>query len=198
MHNTLALSIWPNESDNKILRNITLAVAGSALLAISAKISLPFYPVPMTLQTLVVLALGMIYGWKLGGATILLYLAEGAFGMPVFSGTPEKGMGLVYMMGGTGGYLFGFFLAATLTGYLAERGWDRNTVTTAFAMLFGNIMIYIPGLLWLGTLYGWDKPIFEWGLIPFIFADIVKLVIAAAVMPMCWRAVNKSTKRMPD
>lgn len=197
MHNTLALTIWPYETDKKLLRNTILAVAGTLLLTLSAKVSIPFYPVPMTMQTLVVLALGMAYGWKLGAATMLLYLAEGAVGLPVFSGTPDKGIGLVYMMGGTGGYLVGFILAASLTGYLAEHGWDRNIVTTALAMLLGNLLIYIPGLLWLGSLYGWDKPILAWGLTPFLFGDLVKLVLAAVAMPLCWRIVRKRAKA-PD
>lgn len=194
MHNTLALTIWPYETDNKLLRNTILAVAGTLLLTLSAKVSIPFFPVPMTMQTLVVLALGMAYGWKLGAATMLLYLAEGAVGLPVFSGTPDKGISLVYMMGGTGGYLVGFILAASLTGYLAEHGWDRNIVTTALAMLLGNLLIYIPGLLWLGSLYGWDKPILAWGLTPFLFGDLVKVVLAAVAMPLCWRVVRKRAK----
>jgi len=194
MHSTLALTIWPYETDNKLLRNTILAVAGTLLLTLSAKVSIPFFPVPMTMQTLVVLALGMAYGWKLGAATMLLYLAEGAVGLPVFSGTPDKGIGLVYMMGGTGGYLVGFILAASLTGYLAEHGWDRNIVTTALAMLLGNLLIYIPGLLWLGSLYGWDKPILAWGLTPFLFGDLVKVVLAAVAMPLCWRVVRKRAK----
>jgi len=194
MYNTLALTIWPYEADKKLLRNVMLAVVGTLLLTLSAKVSIPFYPVPMTMQTLVVLALGMACGWKLGAATIVLYLAEGAVGLPVFSGTPDKGIGLVYMVGGTGGYLLGFILAAALTGYLAEHGWDRNIVTTALAMLLGNLLIYVPGLLWLGSLYGWDKPILDWGLTPFLFGDLVKLVIAAVAMPMCWRVVRKRAK----
>jgi len=191
MHNTQALTIWPGESDKQLARNMVLAVAGSVLLAISSKISIPFYPVPMTMQTLVVLVLGMAFGWKLGGATMVLYLAEGAVGLPVFSGTPEKGVGLAYMMAGTGGYLVGFVFAAMMCGYLAERGWDRNAFTTALAMLFGNIVIYIPGLFWLGSLYGWDKPILEWGLTPFVFGDFAKLVIAAGLLPLCWRLAGK-------
>ena len=195
MYNTLALTVWPGESNRQLTRNLVLAVAGSLLLAISAKISIPFYPVPMTMQTLVVLALGMAYGWKLAGATMVLYLVEGAMGFPVFSGTPEKGIGLAYMLGGTGGYLVGFVFAAMACGYLAERGWDRNVVKTGLAMLIGNIVIYIPGLVWLGSLYGWDKPILEWGFTPFVLGDVAKLVIAAGLLPLCWRLVGKSSIR---
>jgi len=168
-----------------------LAVVGTLLLTIAAKIQVPFYPVPMTMQTFVVLTLGMAYGWRLGGATLILYLAEGAAGLPVFAGTPEKGIGIVYMLGGTGGYLVGFVLAAAVCGWLAERGWDRNVATTALAMLAGNVLIYVPGLLRLGILYGWDKPILEWGLTPFILGDLTKLALAAAVLPFAWKLLRK-------
>ena len=151
---------------------------------------MPFYPVPQTMQTLVVLMLGMAYGWRLGAATVLLYLAEGAAGLPVFAGTPEKGIGLAYMAGPTGGYLLGFVLAAGLTGWLAERGWDRNAATTALAMLLGNLAIYAPGLFWLGSLLGWDKPILAWGLSPFVLGELAKLALASLAMPLAWRLVR--------
>ena len=192
MNDTLTLAIWPQDRTNRILRNVILAVTGSIALTISAKISIPFYPVPMTMQTLVVLLIGMAYGWKLGGATILLYLAEGALGLPVFSGTPEKGIGIAYMMGGTGGYLMGFVIAASVAGYLASLGWDRNPLKTILAMLTGNIVIYVMGLLWLGALFGWDKPILDWGLKPFLFGDLVKIAIAAALLPACWKWVERA------
>ena len=188
---TLVSVIWPSRTANNILRNIILALAGTALLTLSAKIQVPFYPVPMTMQTFMVLALGMAYGWRLGGATLLLYLAEGAMGLPVFAGTPEKGIGLAYMLGGTGGYLIGFVLAAALCGWLAERGWDRRFMTTALALLIGNIAIYVPGLLWLGSLFGWDKPILEWGLTPFLLGDLTKLLLAAIALPIIWRVLKR-------
>ena len=186
---TLAEVLWP--SDAKALRAIVLALIGSAVLWASAKIQVPFYPVPMTLQTLAVLGLGMAYGWRLAFATLLLYLAQGAFGLPVFAGTPEKGIGLANIMGPTGGYLLGFLLAATLCGWLAERGWDRNVATTALAMLLGNIVIYVPGLLWLGALVGWDKPVLEWGLTPFLAGDATKLVLAALILPGLWTLLGR-------
>ncbi len=195
--NTLAMTVWPvagvDRPTARVLRGVVLAVLGSLLLWASAKIHVPFYPVPMTMQTFVVLALGMAYGWRLGVATVLLYLAEGALGMPVFSGTPEKGLGLAYMAGSTGGYLFGFILAAAASGWLAERGWDRNVATTALAMLVGNVLIYIPGLIWLGILFGWDKPILTWGLTPFILGDVTKVALASAVLPLAWRIVSPRT-----
>lgn len=175
---------------NTLARNIMLAVAGSIALWVSAKVQIPFFPVPMTLQTLVVLIIGMAYGWRLGGATVALYLAQGAVGLPVFAGTPEKGVGLAYMIGPTGGFLAGFLVAAIAVGYLAERGWDRNIFTTAGAMLVGNALIYIPGLLWLSTLIGSDKAI-EFGIKPFLLGDLFKLVLAALFMPMVWNTVKK-------
>ena len=186
---TLMDALWP--SDTKALRAVVLALIGSAVLWASAKIQVPFYPVPMTLQTLAVLGLGMAYGWRLAFATLLLYLAQGAFGLPVFAGTPEKGIGLAYMMGPTGGYLLGFLLAATLCGWLAERGWDRNVATTALAMLLGSIVIYVPGLLWLGAVVGWDKPVLEWGLTPFLLGDAAKLVLAALILPGLWTLLGR-------
>ncbi len=183
---TLASAAWRPDGVPTLLRGAILAVLGSALLWASAKIQIPFYPVPMTMQTFVVLALGMVYGWRLGAATVVLYLAEGAFGLPVFAGTPEKGIGLAYMAGPTGGYLVGFVLAAAACGWLAERGWDRSIMKTAAAMLIGNVLIYGPGLLWLGSLVGWDKPVLAWGLTPFVLGDVTKLALAAAVLPASW------------
>ncbi|MEM7196076.1 MAG: biotin transporter BioY [Pseudomonadota bacterium] len=168
-----------------------LAVVGSLLLTLSAKISIPFWPVPVTMQTFVVLALGFAYGWKLAGVTVLLYLAQGALNLPVFQGTPEKGIGIAYMTGPTGGYLLGFFFAAVVCGWLAERGWDRRPSTTAAAMVIGNIIIYALGLAWLGNLMGWDKPILDWGLKPFIPGDIAKIVLAMIVIPVAWKKIAR-------
>lgn len=192
---TLAERAWPSTigmtAMARALRGTILAIVGSLLIWLSAKIQVPFYPVPMTMGTLAVLAIGMAYGWRLGTATVLLYLAEGAMGLPVFAGTPEKGIGFAYMMGGTGGYLVGYILAAASVGWLAERGWDKNVISTAGAMLIGNALIYVPGLLWLGTLFGWDKPILEWGLIPFVLGDLTKLALAAALMPLTWKLLGR-------
>ena len=165
---TLATILWPELPDRRNwARQLVLALVGAALLTISAKIRIPFYPVPMTMQTFVVLALGMVYGSRLGAVTVILYLGLGVFGLPVFAGTPEKGIGLAYMMGPTGGYLVGFVVAALVTGYLAEKGWDRKAGLTFVAMLIGNLLIYVPGLIWLANVVGWDKPILEWGMTPF-------------------------------
>ena len=189
---TLISALLPTGKFHSGLRFALLATVGSIVIAISSKVQIPFYPVPMTMQTFVILALSMAFGWRLATATLLLYLAEGALGLPVFAGTPEKGLGLQYMLGSTGGYLIGFVFAAAVCGWMAERGWDRNPFTTALAMLTGNCLIYIPGLLWLSVLFGFDKPILEWGLTPFILGDITKLVLAAAILPLIWKFVSRT------
>lgn len=186
-----ALSNSSTGSQLTLIRQTVLAVIGSLLIAVSSKIQVPFYPVPMTLQTLAILTIGIAYGWRLATATLVLYLLEGAFGFPVFAGTLEKGVGLTYMLGGTGGYLIGFVIAAGVCGWLAERGWDRHLLTTAAAMLIGNILIYIPGLLWLGAFYGWDKPILEWGITPFLLGDLSKIALGACLMPAIWRFMRR-------
>ncbi|MEM7067602.1 MAG: biotin transporter BioY [Pseudomonadota bacterium] len=185
---TLIDTLWAK--DNALARNIFLAIAGSIALWVSAKIQIPFYPVPVSMQTFVILMIGMAFGWRLAGATVALYLAEGLLGLPVFAGTPEKGIGLAYMVGPTGGYLLGFLLAAVAVGWLAERGLDRNVFTTGLAMLLGNALIYVPGLIWLGAVLGWDKPILAWGLTPFLIGDAAKLVLASLLMPILWKLVS--------
>lgn len=188
---TLISTLWPAQPILRTLRVSALVALGVVLLTTSAKLQIPFYPVPLTLQTFVVLVLGMVYGARLGAATVGTYLLVGAGGLPVFAGTPEKGIALAYMVGPTGGYLLGFVIAAWICGALAARGWDRNVVSTALAMLVGNAAIYIPGLLWLGWLLGWDKPILEWGLTPFLLGDLTKLVLAAALMPLAWKLLGR-------
>lgn len=167
------------------------AIAGSILLAISAKISIPFYPVPLTMQTFVVIGLGLALGPRLGVAAVALYLLQGAAGLPVFAGTPEKGIGLAYMMGPTGGYLAGYLLAAFVAGHLAERGMDRSATRAFVASLLAGAVLYVPGLLWLGALLGWDKPVLAWGLYPFILGDVTKAALAALVFPATWALISK-------
>ena len=196
---TLVEIVWPASivlnAIGSALRVTLLTVIGSLIIWQAAKIQIPFYPVPMTMGTFAILVIGMAYGWRLGTATVLLYLAEGVMGLPVFAGTPEKGIGLAYMLGGTGGYLVGYVLAVACVGTLAERGWDKNILTTALTMLVGNILIYVPGLLWLGILFGWDKPIIQWGLAPFLFGDLAKLALAAALMPLSWKLFGRHKGR---
>jgi biotin transport system substrate-specific component len=187
---TLSDVVWSDKS-NQWLRFMVFAIAGSIALTISAKISIPAIPVPFTLQTLVVLLLGFAYGPALAGATVGLYLLQGAFGLPVFQGTPEKGLGMLYMMGPTGGYLLGFLVAAVVCGKLAQKGWDRRFSTMALGMVLGNAIIYAFGLAWLGTLIGWDKPVLEYGMIPFMAGDLIKIAVAVVLVPMIWKRVNR-------
>ena len=119
-------------------------------------------------------------------------MAVGAAGLPVFAGTPAKGIGIAYMMGPTGGYLLGFLLAAGVVGLLAARGWDRGFHTTFLAMLIGNVVIYVPGLIWLANVVGWDQPVLEWGLYPFVAGDLVKIVLAMLVLPLAWKMARRS------
>jgi biotin transport system substrate-specific component len=171
-------------------RTLFLVLAGSLLLTVSAKVQVPFYPVPMTLQTLVVLLIGVAFGWRMGFATVLAYLAQGAMGLPVFAGTPEKGLGLLYMTGPTGGYLVGFALAAATTGWLAERGFDRTAIGTAIAMVAGNVVIYACGLVWLSNFVGMEKAA-TFGMAPFVFGDLVKIALATVTLPMIWKFLNR-------
>ena len=159
----------------KIIKYLFIALLGSIILAISSKIKIPFYPVPMTMQTFVVLFIGIAFGWKLGLATISLYLFEGILGLPVFSGTPEKGIGIVYFTGPTMGYLVGFVIAVYFAG---KFNYDDNLFKTFFKLTFAISFIYLFGLLWLGNLIGWDKPIFKLGAQPFLLAELFKILIA--------------------
>ena len=159
----------------KLLKYIFIALIGSIILAVSSKIKIPFYPVPMTMQTLIVLIIGVAFGWKLGLATISLYLFEGIVGLPVFSGSPEKGIGLVYFTGPTMGYLIGFLVAVYISGKFV---YDNNLVKTFFKLFFATSLIYILGIIWLGSLIGWDKPVFKLGAQPFLLAEIFKILIA--------------------
>ena len=162
----------------KIIKYLFIALLGSILLAISAKIKIPFYPVPMTMQTFVVLFIGIAFGWKLGVATVCLYLFEGIIGLPVFSGTPEKGLGIAYFTGPTMGYLIGFVVTAYLAG---KFNYDNNLIKNFLKLVFATSFIYILGILWLGGIIGWDKPVFELGVQPFLLAELFKILIATLV-----------------
>jgi biotin transport system substrate-specific component len=186
MQNTLVANIWPQVNRSWATKALVV-VLGSIALTISAKLKVPFYPVPMTMQVFVVLALGLMLGFRLGVATVLLYLAEGALSLPVFAGTPERGLGLAYMMGPTGGYLLGYLFAVAAVGWLAEWGWTRRLPEAVAIAFLGLLLIYVPGLLWLGTVVGWDKPIFEYGFTPFILGDAVKVLLAALLVTGIWQ-----------
>ena len=160
---------------SKLLKYIFLALIGSILLAVSSKIKIPFYPVPMTMQTLIVLVIGIGFGWKLGMAIVTLYLFEGIIGLPVFSGTPEKGIGLIYFTGPTMGYLLGFLVAVYVSGKFI---YDNNLILNFLKLMLATSFIYILGMSWLGSLIGWDKPIFQLGAQPFLLAELFKILIA--------------------
>ena len=172
---------------SKLIKYIFFALIGSIILAISSKIKIPFYPVPMTMQTLVVLIIGIAFGWKIGLATVFLYLFEGMIGLPVFSGTPEKGMGLAYFTGPTMGYLLGFLVAVYISG---KFNYDSNSFKTFFKLLFATSFIYLMGMAWLGSLIGWDKPIFALGAQPFLLAELFKILIATLAINQI-KKINK-------
>jgi biotin transport system substrate-specific component len=182
---TLAATLWPQQAASRIARFAALAIGGALALAVSAKAQVPFYPVPMTLQTLVVLAIGAAFGARLAAATVALYLAEGLMGLQVFAGA---GAGPAYMAGPTGGYLVGFLVAAGLVGWLAERGWDRSLGWLLAAMVLGHLVIFAFGFAWLDVLIGPEK---AWigGVVPFFAATIVKTLLAWALVAAAWRGV---------
>jgi len=161
-------------SIQKVSKTFVLIFLGTMALTISAKLKIPFYPVPMTMQTFVVLFLGLAFGYKIGLATVGIYLLEGIIGIPVFSNSPEKGIGLVYFTGPTMGYLIGFLSAVFFAGYLNLK----NNIFIIFSKLvFSVLTIYLFGVLWLGTLIGWDKPILELGVTPFLLAELFKICL---------------------
>ena len=165
---------------SKILRNVFIALMGTVFLAISSKIKIPFYPVPMTMQTFMVLFLGIALGWKLGVATVALYLFEGIIGLPVFSSSPEKGVGIVYFTGPTMGYLIGFVFTVYFAG---SFNFSKNLFIRFLQLSFSISFIYILGVLWLGTLIGWEKPLFQLGVQPFLLAELFKILIILISLP---------------
>jgi biotin transport system substrate-specific component len=191
-HSVLAELFGPRSGTARIIKQAVLVVLGIALLAVAAKIKVPMWPspVPITMGTFAVLTIGAAYGARLGLVTIVGYMIIGALGFDVFAGSSAETFGMEYMMGGTGGYLVGYVLATLTLGALAARGWDRSFVWMALAMLIGSALIYVPGLVWLGQLYGWDKPILAWGLTPFLIGDGLKLLLAAIILPAVWKMVG--------
>ncbi|MEO0700695.1 MAG: biotin transporter BioY [Pseudomonadota bacterium] len=190
----LTEAFGPSEGMGLRIKQLALVVVGIAALAIFAKIKVPMWPVPITMGTFAVLTIGAAYGPRLGLATILGYMIIGAVGFDVFASSSTEAYGVTYMMGGTGGYLLGYVLATLALGYAARAGWDRSIPGMAAAMLIGTVLIYIPGLLWLGQLYGWDQPILQWGLTPFLIGDALKLVLAALLVPTVWKLVGDARR----
>ena len=188
--NVLANAIGPREGTALLTKKVVLVALGIVALAVAAKIKVPMWPVPITMGTFAVLTIGTAYGARLGLITMLGYLLVGALGLDVFAGSSAEKFGLTYMMGGTGGYLVGYVLATLMLGALAACGWDRSVGKMALVLVLANVLIYVPGLLWLGHLYGWDKPILEWGLTPFLVGDAIKLAMAALLIPGLWKLVG--------
>ena len=172
------MEIVKTNQNVKILKMIVTIFLGTVLLTISAKIKIPFYPVPMTMQTFVVLFLGLSFGYKIGLATVGLYIFEGIIGIPVFSNSPEKGVGWIYFTGPTMGYLIGFLFATFLAGYL---NFKTNIMLIFFKLIISVSVIYILGILWLGYVIGWNKPIIQLGVTPFLLAELFKISILAVI-----------------
>ena len=170
---------------NKILKIIVISIIGTLLLTVSAKIKIPFYPVPMTMQTFAVLFIGVTLGYKVGLLTVSLYLLEGIMGLPVFANSPEKGIGIVYFIGPTMGYLIGFLIAVYCAGTFK---YDKGLINTFIKLIFSVSFIYIFGLIWLGILIGWDKPIFKLGAEPFLLAELFKILLLLFLIPTLLKA----------
>lgn len=185
---TLLAPRFANDRFRSLFSQVALVLAGSALLAISAQFAfrIPISPVPVTGQTLILLMIGMAYGSRLGAATVLAYLLEGGMGLPVFA---NGAAGWPVLIGPTGGYLVGFVAAAYVLGLLAERGYGRGPVSTALAMLVGTAVIYLLGAVWLGQFLGFEKAVTV-GVQPFLYGDVLKLIVAAGLMPLAWCGVR--------
>ena len=168
------MEIIKSNNLQKTLKYFLIIFSGTILLTISAKIKIPFYPVPMTMQTFVVLFLGLSFGYKIGLATVSLYLIEGIIGLPVFSNSPERGVGLAYFTGPTMGYLIGFMFACFFASFIKS---DDNYFTIFIKLILSVSIIYILGIVWLGTIIGWEKPIIKLGVAPFLFAEIFKIFL---------------------
>ena len=176
--------------NKKILKYLVITFLGSVALAISSKLKIPFYPVPMTMQTFVVLFLGISFGYKIGLATVSLYLFEGIIGLPVFSNSPEKGIGLIYFTGPTMGYLIGFLIAIYVSSLFK---YDKKILFNFLKLVFSVSFVYIFGMLWLGNLIGWEKPIFKLGAQPFLLAELFKMLLLAFLIPNILK-IKKSIK----
>ena len=180
----------PEKGAMRLTTQIFLALAGTLLLTVSAKTKVMLGPVDLSMQTLAVLLIGAAFGLRLGVATVLLYLAEGAAGLPVFQSAPEKGIGLAYMLGPTGGYLAGFVAMAVIVGWAADRGWDRNPLKLGGAMLAAEVAMMALGFAWLALLIGPEKS-WQFGVLPFIAGDLIKVGLAAALVPAAWSLLRR-------
>ena len=169
----------------KIVKLTLIAIVGTILITISAKIKIPFYPVPMTMQTFVILLIGITLGYRVGIITVALYLFEGIVGLPVFASSPEKGIGIAYFTGPTMGYLIGFLVAVYFAGLFK---YDKGLINTFLKLIFSVSFIYILGIIWLGMLIGWDKPVFKLGAEPFLLAELFKILLLLFLTPTLLKA----------
>ena len=191
---SLAIHLWPSAS-RSLLRSVVLVLLGCVLLWVSAKVKVPFWPVPMTLQTFAVMALGAAYGSRLGAATVIAYLAAGAAGLPVFTNTPPEMAGPAYLLGPTGGFLIGFIAADFIVGTAAARHWDRSVPKLLAAMVAADAVVFAMGLAWLGLAVpalGYSWGLLEAGLFPFLLGDLLKVLIAALAVPAAWRLARRA------
>lgn len=176
---------------NLALRYVLLTTIGILLLTLSAKINVPSYPARMTMQTYMVFLLALVYGSRLAMVTLLTYMAIGLMGVAVFSGTPDKGIGWLYMSGPTGGYLLGFVIATFIIGKMADIGWSKSFLKSILILIVGEIIIIALGVLWLGQIIGWDKPVLEVGAYPFLLGDFMKIILAAVTTTLIWKTIDK-------
>ncbi|MGD9914684.1 MAG: biotin transporter BioY [Rhizobiaceae bacterium] len=181
----LASLALPTSGTSRRIAEILLVIAGSVLLAVSAKAKVVLGPVDLSLQTLAVLGIAATFGFRLGMATMILYLIEGAAGLPVFQSTPEKGLGIPYMLGTTGGFLAGFLVMTAIVGWAADRGWDKSVLKLFAAMLTAEVVMMAMGFAWLAGIIGVEKS-WQFGVAPFILPDLIKVALAAAAVPAVW------------
>ncbi|TPM37580.1 biotin transporter BioY [Mesorhizobium sp. B2-3-4] len=187
----LVFLAMPQDGAARLATQFILAIAGTLLLTLSAKTRVVLGPVDISMQTLAVFLIAAAFGMRLGVATLLLYMAEGAMGFPVFQGTPEKGIGLAYMVGSTGGYLAGFVVMAAIVGWAADRGWDRHPIKLFNAMLVGEVVMMAMGFAWLAMLIGPEKS-WQFGVVPFIVGDLIKVALAASLVPAVWSLLKRA------
>ncbi|RWM80791.1 MAG: biotin transporter BioY [Mesorhizobium sp.] len=181
----------PEKGAARLATQLFLAIIGTLVLTLSAKTRVLLGPVDISMQTLAVFLIAAAFGMRLGVATLLLYMAEGAIGLPVFQGTPEKGIGIAYMLGSTGGYLAGFVVMAAIVGWAADRGWDRHPIKLFNAMLVAEIVMMAMGFAWLALLIGPEKS-WQFGVLPFIVGDLIKVGLAASLVPAVWSLLKRS------
>lgn len=181
----------PEKGAARLATQLLLAIVGTLVLTLSAKTKVVLGPVDISMQTLAVFLIAAAFGMRLGVATLLLYMAEGAMGFPVFQSTPEKGIGIAYMVGSTGGYLAGFVVMAAIVGWAADRGWDRHPIKLFNAILVAETVMMAMGFAWLALLIGPEKS-WQFGVVPFIVGDLIKVALAASLVPAVWSLLKRS------